>query len=117
MRQQIAQEIIEAVEGQILDDGCLKWEEGKKYPIFFDTEAFVGYATDIRREADGVITAEVSWSGNSSYKGTTVYATKAIINRDEDGFMRVKTAELTSLFVATDVPWGDGPNIKAPEED
>lgn len=61
-RVQIAVEGDETTEWYVLEPGALKWNEGEDYPI---TESFqfdkptLGTARDIRREEDGIITAEV----------------------------------------------------------
>lgn len=50
--------------GYIVEVGATEWEEGKEYPIvdnfnFDDVKHLVGNATDIRREDNNEITAEV----------------------------------------------------------
>lgn len=76
MRYIIAVEGEQKVMDQFVTHGALFWEEDKKLPVvwnFHDNEA-VGQATDLRREKDGTITAEV-----------VLFRPQTEVTHDEDG--------------------------------
>lgn len=109
MRQKIAHEGAEYVRGQVVEHGAFVWEEDIDLPVIFSNEwpgmeQMVGWASDIRREEDGVITAEISWI-DQTYEGTTVFCLDAMITHEDD-LMVVRHARITRVFIAPDVPWG-----------
>lgn len=63
MRKIIAIEGRDTVPGQFLEPSCLKWNEGEVYPLVWNfswERPPIGTATDIRREDDGTLTAELT---------------------------------------------------------
>lgn len=91
------------VEGQHLDQGrfvakgALKWEEGVAIPVTLGT-AFdrppIGIATDIRREEDGRITAELDLDAY-------IFA-NALESSKEDGVQTITSAQLKAINLIRD---------------
>ena len=60
MRYIICQEGVESVPGQYVPIGAMEWSEELKIPVTWNfNDKIIGVGTDIRREENGVITAEI----------------------------------------------------------
>lgn len=101
-RMTISWEGTEAVPGIIIQPGALRWED-EELPLCwnFDHNELLGVASDIRREDDGQITAEITiYEETDNQKhaqvvmdhgdvATTVYVTDLSEHKDEDGNKRI----------------------------
>lgn len=111
MRVQVAQEGEKIKEfDHRLTDGCLKWVEGKEYPVlksakFDDPSNILGHATDIRREDNGVITAEIDFELMNGL-GVTIFANKVERTGSwEENNVVVTSATIRAFFTTVEVPW------------
>lgn len=111
MRVQVAQEGEGIKEfSHRLADGCLKWVDGEKYPVvngpvFNDPNRIVGTATDIRREENGVVTAEIDFDLIDGL-GVTIYANQVERTGSwENNDVVVTSATIRSFFTTVEVPW------------
>ena len=86
MRHIICKEADDTVPGHYIMPGALDWAEGDRIPLTFnfDFQQVIGWATDIRREEGGIITAEIVLESQS-----------AEVMRDEEGtYVAVTVDEL-----------------------
>lgn len=93
------------IEGFYLKPAALWWDEAP-LPITHDpTQAHpLGWATDLRRESDGSITAEVNDLELPEGVGATIYCTD--VQEEYDNSQRVVSgARVRCLFLTSDVPW------------
>lgn len=116
MRKTICIEGKKTVPGQFLETGSLKWEEGKQYPITWEYkhDKIYGWASDIRREDDGTITAELDIEDGTALAllehrdvSATIYGNKLVGTKDEEVGMSYSSVNLLSisLVVAHTVNW------------
>lgn len=68
MRYRFAREgILTPIGKHFFEPESIKWDSDRRIPVtwsnnFSDPEALMGYATDIQREDDGWLTAEIEWT-------------------------------------------------------
>lgn len=116
MRVQICQEGEESykINGQVIDIGAIKWEDTPyaiTWEAMWDAEHLLGKATDIQRDENGLLTAEIDMesltdNGRRVWAdvGTTIYANKLVTQRI-DGIMHVTSCQLRALYFTLGVPW------------
>ena len=121
MRKIVCIEDGDPIQGRVINDMALNWTDNLPLVWQFGhvkIEDVLGHASDIRREENGRITAEIVFNettkGQQAKEGLengdlacTIWANKI----DEvilDGVQRVKSATVREISVvpATDVPWG-----------
>lgn len=111
MRVQIAQEGSEVIPQQLLLDGSLKWSDA---PVSITNQVgiLLGSATNIRRETDGMITAELDlvddfWTELEPIKkdiGFTIAASSTL--ESWEGPLRIiHEAPIREVFLTPGVPW------------
>ena len=119
MRQQISQESqLESVPGQVWYPGSHVWDE-EPIPIFLNSEYQdwrtnkIGTATDIRREDDGRITAEIEYEVDAvpPLLATTVFCIDTEWHMFED-ILFITKGHIKSLFLTIDCPWAPGWSLK-----
>lgn len=127
MRHKFAHEGIDTIIGQRWELGSIKFEEDAEYFVTWDNnfsvENIIGKASDIRREDDGTLTAEIDWAETEKAEQSldlldkqvflTVYVNQAVFNRDRDdhGQIVVTSGQLRALFVTMssgEDPWTEG---------
>lgn len=130
MRYRFAREGIDTIIGNHLEPGALTWSE-VGLPVSWNANWYsnnlIGMASDIRREDDGWLTAEVKWNTKgeamieqvgfdvNDENGTiwlTIYVTDIVEQQREsyNGQRVVKQGILRSLFVTLsgEDPWTEG---------
>lgn len=122
MRYTICEEGNDWLPNQVIQPGALKWDDSKPIPIFPGNNDLgrppIGWAEDLQRDEDSVITAEVAWIEDmlnlspdgplTSGIGLTVYA-RGVMSEEGGDWRRdgiIKEATLIGLFLA-EVPWGE----------
>jgi hypothetical protein len=110
MRVVIAFEGKQTLKHQSLLPNALKWDE-EPIPISVNADWSkppVGMATDIQRDDEGVITAEVDESIVPEGYSATIYCDKLVGTREqkngEDVYV-VGSARIRALYFTTAVPW------------
>lgn len=109
MRKIIGYEKVEKIPGQLILEGAFKWNETEPIPVtthwsrsMDHPQSIIGKATDLRREEDGAITAEIDIPDYPEYFehfSFTVYANKVHpLHPDDDGLWRVETATIREVF-------------------
>jgi hypothetical protein len=107
------------INGRIIEKGALGWPEDKKLPLCWsfnhDIEHVLGNASDLRREEDGRITAELTFNDSEAGQNAkavlehgdasaTIYANQLVEDRKSK---RVSAATIRSVEVVVGglVPW------------
>lgn len=109
MRVPICYEGKETVKGQLITPGALTWSDDP-IPISVGSDWSkppIGYATDLRREDDGTITAEVpDLDILSNEWGLSIWANETIEGHESTEDLRVvDSGHLRAVFWSTDIPW------------
>ena len=131
MRYRFAREGIDTIIGNHLKPYSMLWEQAElpiNYNANWTVEALIGVASDIRREDDGQLTAEVKWNDHGlmlieamhqdvNAKDGTLWLTivaNMILEKGEAGVGTqrvVHQATIRELFVTMHLqdPWAEGP--------
>lgn len=114
MRKTIAREGEEWIPGQLLEVGSLKWGD-EPIPVtksaeWDDLESLIGTATDLRREDDESVTAEIElneeFASAIADMSFTVYCNEVkSIGPREVRPWRITSARIRAIFFAPTVPW------------
>jgi len=117
VRHIIAFEGRETVPGQFLEHGSLKWDEDTKLIVvwqanFDDPRNIIGTGTDIQRDENGVLTAEIEWNDPEKMEqlakdvAVTIWANEVNADRDkETDNITVHSAKIKALLTTPSVPW------------
>ena len=122
MRARFAREGHDTVLGYHYDVGALQFGENTTYRIFwgndFRAENWIGNASELKREEDGWITAEVEWTNERGEEASemlgrdcvlTIYGRHVVYGPEVNHQKQVKSIELMALFVSImidgDNPW------------
>lgn len=97
--------------GHILLPGALKWDDSHPYPVLEKsdyTSPIVGTASDIRREEDGRITAEIDFPMPTNL-AATIFANEIKLPEGVSWAgeppIPIESVVLRSLFFDDKVPW------------
>ena len=119
MRYRFAVEGIDTEIGNSLEVGSVKMDE-PSYPVTlgnnWQLDSVIGKATELRREDNGELTAEIEWHEKMSEEliakintemFLTIYANKIDDERIAARKRLVKSCELRAIFIALDMedPW------------
>lgn len=122
MRYRIAREGVDTVVGNHLEVGSLKWTDRPLVVLYgsgLDPKHRLGKATDLLREENGDITAEVEWNDQGSQllddfrvneeggSYLTIFANK-VTDKQHNGQRIVEDAHLRSVFITLESdPWAE----------
>lgn len=113
-RQIICYEGKHPVNGKFISKGALTWDEEKPLPVVLkpsDNGPLVGLATDLKREDDGAITAEMKFNARNnsvledlpSGLGWTIYASD--IKWSDMVETILVSGVIREVFLAPSLPW------------
>lgn len=119
MRYRFAREGIQTKSGHFLEPEALVWEEKPILVVwgndFSWPDNILGKATDLRREEDGWLTAEIEWTTEKGKQAEklidrdiflTVYCNKILPDTWVEGPVRhVEKANLLSIFTTLEDTW------------
>lgn len=113
MRKIIAWEGEEKIPGQVLETGALKWNDDKPIPVTksadWDVTSVIGTATDLRREDNHTITAEIElneeFAPAIADMSFTVYCNQVKGSDVSKEPWRISSARIRAIFFAPTVPW------------
>lgn len=100
------------IPGQLIESGSLTWGDERipvtRYARTGDISDLLGYATELRREDDGSITAEVDAGEYTVLLEKDVAVTitiKPAVWEEVDGVKHVTAGKIVEVFMTPDVPW------------
>lgn len=132
MRYRFARENIDTIIGYHYNEGALKFEEGKTYPVYWEndfsaTGNLIGQASVIKREDDGWLLAEIAWVNEKGEQAAqlvadgqgfvTIYGNEVVkqgsypASQGNTAQFEVQSVTLKALYVCYDAtdPWTEGP--------
>lgn len=112
MRHQIAHEGIDIGDGRVLAVGALKWRNGP-IPVTMGYGNKIGWAKDILREDDGIVTAELDFEDGSIIPDDVAFTVYCRIMLPLDWFdqmptVTIESAGILEIFSTVAVPWAPG---------
>lgn len=120
MRVTFAHEGIEKVPGHFLEKNSVHWDSGP-IPLIWDfqTEKLLGTASELRREENGELTAEIdvdTLDANAralfSDCGTTFFGQidkDGWTQEDDTGLQRISDVKVRALVMSPNMPWRNPP--------